>query len=200
MKYLNFILSFLMLTIGLHTSPLLAQSMSKKHQTVIVERVINAPAERVWQALVGDYGEISNFSPFIFTSNYENGSLKGVHGAERKCIFNEKGTRWSHEKIKSVDHKKMIMKNIILATGKLPLDTNNSFAYYKVKDNGDGTSTSAYEFFYRTKPAFMMGLVKGAFKKQLRETLMGLEHYLSTGEIVNASNVNWKTIKKKYQI
>ncbi|GAB5522219.1 MAG: hypothetical protein Roseis2KO_00910 [Roseivirga sp.] len=40
-----------------------AQSMAKKYKTVVAEIVINAPATRVWQAMVLDYGEISNFSP-----------------------------------------------------------------------------------------------------------------------------------------
>ena len=69
-----------------------AQSMEKKFRTVKVEMKINAPTKRVWEAMVLDYGEISNFSPYIYTSEYTNGSLKGELGAERKCNFNEKGT------------------------------------------------------------------------------------------------------------
>ena len=65
-----------------------AQSMEKNFKTLHVALKIDAPAERVWEAMVGDYGEISNFSPYIFTSNYERGSLKGELGAERKCYFN----------------------------------------------------------------------------------------------------------------
>lgn len=173
--------------------------MRKSYQTVKVERVIQAPAQRVWQAMVLDYGEISNFAPSIFASNYEQGSLKGVEGAERKCFFNEAGSRWSHEQIKEIDQDNMRMKNVILDAAKFPLNTDNSFAIYQVKDNGDGTSTASYEFQFRAKPAFMTGLMKGSFNKQLNETLMGLDHYVTTGEVVNATTGNWKSIREQYR-
>lgn len=182
---------------GLATN-VFAQSMSKKYKTVLAEQVINAPAERVWEAMVLDYGEISNFSPYIYSSNYESGSLKGEVGAERKCNFNEKGTQWSHEKIVELDQANMIMKNVIIDAAKFPLNRDNSFAYYKVKDNGDGTSTASYEFRYRTKPGFMTGMVKGKFQKTLDGTLLGLKHYIETGEKVNPRENNWKEIQELY--
>ena len=177
----------------------LAQSMSKKYKTVNVERVINAPADRVWEAMVLDYGEISNFAPSIYASSYERGSLKGDLGAERKCEFNKKGTRWTHERIGDIDHENMEMRNTIIDAGKFPLDMDNSQAFYRVKDNGDGTSTASYEFQFRAKPAFMGGIMKGRFKKLLGDTLIGLDHYVTTGEIVNATTGNWKEVKKKYK-
>ncbi len=186
------------LIIGFETSYSYAQSMSKKYRTVIAEQQINATPERVWEAMVLDYGEISNFSPYIYSSNYESGSLKGEAGAERKCSFNEKGSRWTHEKIVEIDHDNMIMKNIVIDAEKFPLNKDNSFAYYKVRDNGDGTTTASYEFRYRTQPGFMTGMVKGNFQKTLDETLLGLKHYLETGEKINASSGNWKEIKKQY--
>ena len=180
------------------TGDLYAQSMSKPYKTLKVTKLIKAPAERVWKAMVKDYGEISNFSPYIFTSNYEAGSLEGVEGAQRKCYFNKKSTRWSHETIKYIDEENMKMKNILLGAQKFPLDIDNSYAIYSVKDNGNGTSTAGYEFNFRTKPAFMGGLVKNQFKKTLEGTLIGLDHYVTTGEIVNATTGNWKEIKKQY--
>ena len=176
-----------------------AQSMSKKYQTVVVELQIDAPADRVWEAMVLDYGEISNFSPYIFTSNYERGSLRGDLNAERKCSFNAKGTRWTHEKIAEIDHEQRIMKNVVIDAAKFPLNTDNSFAYYRVTDNGDGTATAGYEFRYRTKPGFMTGMVKGQFKKLMKGTLVGLKHYVETGEEVNATTGNWKKIRKQYK-
>ena len=175
-----------------------AQSMSKKHTTMQLSIKVNAPADRVWEAMVLDYGEISNFSPYIYASNYESGSLKGELGAERKCMFNEKGTRWSHEKIKELDHENKVMRNIIVDAAKFPLDIDNSQAFYRVKDNGDGTATASYQFQFRTKPAFMVALAKGSFKKTLSGTLIGLKHYVETGEIVRAGNGKYQKIKDQY--
>ncbi|MEM8508032.1 MAG: SRPBCC family protein [Bacteroidota bacterium] len=175
-----------------------AQSMEKKFRTVKVELKINAPAERVWEAMVEDYGEISNFSPYIYTSEYTNGSLKGEVGATRKCNFNEKGTQWSHERIAEIDKANMVMRNVVFDGGKLPLNFDNSQAFYRVKDNGDGTSTASYEFQFRTKPSFLGAIAKGGFKKQMSGTLVGLKHYIETGERVTGSNDVYKRIKKDY--
>lgn len=196
MNFKIWLVSALALTLG--TLSVTAQSMSKKYRSLKVAIKIDAPPERVWKAMVEDYGEISNFSPYIYSSNYEKGSLNGTLGAERKCMFNEKGTRWSHEKIAEIDSKNRVMRNIIIDAAKFPLDMDNSQAYYTVKDNGDGTTTAGYEFQFRTKPAFMGGLAKGSFKKTLAGTLIGLKHYVETGEIVRAGNGKYKEIKDKY--
>lgn len=180
------------------TMPFYGQRMSKKFKTVKVKMKIDAPADRVWQAMVLDYGEIGNFSPFIFSSSYENGSLKGEVGAERKCDFNEKGTRWVHEKIMALDQENRVMRNVVIDGGKVPLNFDNSQAFYRVKDHGDGTCTASYEFQFRTKPAFMGGLAKGGFKKQLAGTLVGLKHYVETGEKVTGGNKKYKIIKDQY--
>ncbi len=190
------ILALVLLCLG--TAQIFGQSMDKKFKTLKVEMKINAPAERVWEAMVKDYGEISNFSPYIFASNYENGSLEGIKGAERKCNFNAKGTRWSHEKIAEIDEKNRIMRNIVIDAARFPLDLDNSQAFYTVKDNGDGTSTAGYEFQFRTKPAFMGSFAKGSFRKTLSGTLIGLKHYVETGEKVTAGNGKYKEIKKEY--
>ena len=186
-----FLVSILLL-IGTSIS---AQSMKKKYHTVKTTLKINASAEKVWQAMVLDYGNIGNFSPYIYTSDYVNGSLKGEVGAQRKCMFDKKGKQWVHEKIVDIDYENMVMTNVPFDGKKLPLNFDNSRAFYSVTDNGDGTCTAGYEFQFRTKPAFMGALVKGSFKKQLSGTLVGLKHYVETGEVVNAKNKKYKEIK-----
>ena len=175
-----------------------AQSMKKKVRTVKTTLVVDAPAEKVWTALVKDYGHIGNFSPYIYSSNYENGSLEGKNGAQRKCAFNKKGTQWVREELKNVNHQKMIATTVPIEGKKLPLNFDNSRAFYTVVDNGNGTSTVGYEFQFRTKPAFMGIFAKGGFKKQLSGTLVGLKHYMETGEKVTPQNKKYNEIKNNY--
>ena len=177
-----------------------AQKMDKKYKSIEVEIEINAPAEKVWKAMVKDYGAISNWSPYIYAANYENGSLEGVEGAERKCDLNENGSRWVHERIASIDDRKMEMRNIILDGAKFPLDKENTQAYYRVKDNGNGTSTASYLMEFRGKPAIMTGMMKGSFKKSLENNLKGLKHYVETGEEVTPANDRIKAIKDLYTV
>lgn len=199
MKKTNLIVAMAMLFFPL-ANVAYGQSMSKKFKSVKAQIEINAPASRVWEAMVLDYGEISYFSPYIYASDYEAGSVKGQLGAQRRCAFNAKGTRLSHEKIADVDHKNMVMRNVVFDGEKLPLNFDNSQAFYRVKDNGDGTSTASYEFQFRTKPGLMTGLVKGSFQKQLVGTLIGLKHYVETGEKVNPETGLYKKIKNNYEV
>lgn len=197
-SYLKIICGVIVLS--LCTSHITGQErMTKKYRTLKVELQIDAPAAVVWNALVKDYGNIGNFSPYIYSAHYENGSLQGEIGAERKCYFSKNEKRWAHEIILDINEEKMEMVNTIKDARKFPLDKDNTQAIYRVRDNGDGTSTAGYEFQYRAKPAFMGGLMKGRFKKLLGGTLEGLKHYVETGEIVNATNERYEEIKDQYE-
>lgn len=173
--------------------------MSKPYRTIVVERQIALPAEQVWNALVMDYGQISNYSPLVYASDYVDGSLKGEVGAQRTCAFNASGNRWAKETIAELDHERMRMKNIMVEAHKFPLNTDNSYAIYYVKDNGDGTSTAGYEFNFRAKPAFMGFMMARQFKKGLNETLIGLEHFLTTGERVTGGSDSVDIVMKAYK-
>lgn len=173
--------------------------MKKKAHTVTAEITINAPAEAVWQSMVLDYGQIGNFSPYIYSSGYEAGSLVGEVGAERKCSFDPEGKQWIHERIAAIDSENMVMRNVPINGAKLPMDFDNTQAYYRVTDNGDGTSTASYELQLRTKPAFLGFLAKGNFKKQLEGTLIGLKHFVETGQPVTPMNQLYDEIRNQYQ-
>lgn len=168
----------------------------KKRQTFTVEHLINAPADKVWAVVGEDYGAIANSHPKIVSSNYINGSLKSGEGAERVCNFNDKGTRFLKEKQVNYNPDEYTFKNQVFSAGKFPIDPENTFAIYKVEAIDANTSKFVFNMNYRTKPAFMGGMVKGNFKKLIRNYAIAIEHHVRTGEAVNKDN--FKDVKKLY--
>ena len=168
----------------------------KKVQTFKVSHVINAPAEKVWSVVGEDYGAIAHSHPKIVSSDYINGTLKSGEGAQRVCNFNEKGTQFLHEKQVNYDPENFTFKNQVFQAGKFPVDPQYTFAIYKVEPIDANTSRFSFDMTYRTKPAFMGGMMKGTFKKLIKDYAISIDHHVNTGEKVNKDN--FKEIKKKY--
>ncbi|MEM8900419.1 MAG: SRPBCC family protein [Bacteroidota bacterium] len=177
---------------------LFAQKMDKKYKTFTVERGMSVPAEKVWQFIAEDYGAIANSHPKIWYAGYENGSLKGELGAQRKCDFNKKGTKVLHEKIVDWNPEEMQFTNRVLKAGGFPVDIENTRAFYAVKEVGANKSVMSFTMQFRTKPAFIGGMAKGQFKRLIADYLLAVEHHVMTGEVVNAKTGNFKEIKKQY--
>ncbi len=194
MKY-TFSLMGLLLTVAL-SQPINAQNMNKKFKTVETSRDIPIPAETVWNLVAVDYGSIANSHPTIVSSAYVSGTLKGGKGAERKCYFDEKGKRMLHEKITEWNPEQMSFTQMIVDLKKFPLDNDNSKVTYSVEPVTDNSSRIKAVFHYRTKPAFMGGMVKGKFKSLLDSYFISVEHHLTTGE--NVTIENFKKIEKQY--
>ncbi|MEL6193312.1 MAG: SRPBCC family protein [Bacteroidota bacterium] len=188
---------FFIFMLGMNVS-LFAQKMDKRYKTFTVERVIPAPAEKVWQFIAEDYGAIANSHPKIWYADYENGSLKGELGAQRRCDFNKKGTKVLHEKIVDWNPEKMQFTNRVLKAGGFPIDVDNTRAFYAVKEVDANKSVMSFTMQFRTKPAFMGGMAKGRFTKLIEDYLLAVEHHVTTGEVVNAKTGNFKEIKKQY--
>lgn len=162
-----------------------------------VSRVIPASAEEVWKVVGEDLGAIANSHPKIISSNYLEGSLASGEGAERVCHFNEKATKYTHEKQIAYDPENFTFKARVFHAEGLPLDTDYSIATYRVIPVDDQTSKLVFSMDYRTKPAFLGGLAKGNFKKTLSDYLLSVEHHVKTGETVNKET--FKKIKKQYK-
>ncbi|MEM1321495.1 MAG: SRPBCC family protein [Bacteroidota bacterium] len=186
-------LSFMLLLALMMVSSAQAQ---KKVKTFTVSHVIDAPAEKVWEVVGVDYGAIAHSHPKIVSSDYVEGTLKAGEGAERICHFNAKGTRFLKEKQLNYDPQNYTFKNQVFQAGKFPVSPEHTFAIYKVEPIDAQTSRFTFDMTYRTKPAFMGGLMKGNFKKLIRDYAIAIEHYVKTGESVNKDN--FKSIKKKY--
>ena len=76
---------------------------SKKVRGFTIEKVLDLPADKIWEVIGGDYGAIPNSHPTIVNSEYTSGSLKGAEGAERICYFNNSGSKYLHERMINFD-------------------------------------------------------------------------------------------------
>lgn len=168
----------------------------KKVQTFSESYIINAPADQVWAVVGEDYGAIANSHPKIISSDYINGTLAAGEGAERVCNFNESGTRYLHEKQVNYDPENYTFKNQVFQAGKFPVDPEYTFAIYKVEPIDANTSRFSFDMTYRTKPAFMGGMMKGNFRKLIADYAIAIEHHVTTGETVNKDN--FREIRKQY--
>lgn len=169
----------------------------KKVRTFKVEKILDLPADKVWAVVGEDYGAIANSHPAIVESHYINGSLKAGEGAERVCNFNDKGTRFLKEKMLEYKPEEMSFINQVYQAGKFPVDPEYTRALYKVEDLGDGRSKLSFDMQYRTKPAWMGGMMKRSFRKLINNYFIAIEHHARTGEAVNKEN--FKEIKKQYK-
>lgn len=168
----------------------------KKARTFTVSHVIDAPASKVWAIVGEDYGAIAHSHPKIINSNYLNGTLTAGEGAERVCNFNEKGTRFLKEKMMDFNPEQMTFRNQVFQAGRFPVDPEYTYAIYKVEAISATQSRFTMDMNYRTKPAFMGGMMKGSFKKLIRDYAIAIEHHVKTGTKVNKDN--FKDIKKSY--
>lgn len=173
-----------------------ASAQKKKAKSFVVSKVIPASAEEVWAVVGEDYGRIAHSHPRIMSSEYINGSLAAGEGAERVCNFNEKGTQFLKEKMINYSPETMSFTNTIFQAGKFPVDPEYTQAIYKVEDVGDGMAKLTFDMQYRTKPAFMGGMMKNNFKKLINDYFIAIEHHIKTGEKVTRDN--FKAIKKQY--
>ena len=168
----------------------------KKVQKFLISKVIDVPADEVWEVVGEDYGRIAYSHPRIIESDYINGSLKAGEGAERICYFNEKQTQYLKEKMIDYSPESMSFTNTVFQAGKFPVDPEYTRAVYRVKDLGNGTSELSFDMQYRTKPAFMGAMAKGKFKRLIADYFIAVEHHAKTGEEVTKKN--FKEIRKKY--
>ena len=175
---------------------LTSMKAQKKVQTFTVSRIIPHSAEAVWAVVGEDYGAIANTHPAVLNSEYINGTLEAGEGAERVCHFNEKGTQYLKEKMVNYDPEHHTFVNQIFQAGKFPVDPEHTRAVYKVETIDAHSSRFVFDMQFRTKPAFMGGLLKGNFKKLIEDYALAIEHHLNTGEKVTKDN--FKAIKKSY--
>ncbi|PWJ42770.1 SRPBCC family protein [Sediminitomix flava] len=186
--------SSIIILLSLITTNVMAQ---KKVKTLSLSKVIDFPAQKLWQIVGEDYGSVAYSHPRIIDSDYVNGSLKAEEGAERVCYFNDSHSQFLKEKIVNYNPEEMSFTNQVFQAGKFPVDPEYTKGVYRIEDLGNGQSKMHFDMQFRTKPAIMGALMKGSFKKLIEDYFIALEYHIKTGEKVTKEN--FKSIKKKVE-
>lgn len=150
---------------------------------------INAPKAKVWEVLAVKFGEIDKWSPAIAESHYTTPG-EGCEGAVRVCKPEgtnftpvERLTKWQEGKYMQVVHEEK--------DGPFRAFIAESW----LEEDATGTKLTVDGHFRGKFPMnLFMGI--GMMKKQTLKQLIGLKHYIATGEAVNAKNFD--QIAKRY--
>lgn len=148
----------------------------------IIEKInINAPIEKVWH-VISDIGAIQKYSPDVLRSYCTSDKKKGV-GVTRHCDLTSGVTL--EERV--IGWNKMDMLAIEIYKGEgilLRLLKSLVVKIILLSDNNFTEVTQIME--YKIKNGILGNLLRGFVEKSLdksnRHTLVGLKHYIETGE------------------
>lgn len=181
---------------GISFRHLLLQSISIQLSNYIyinTKTTIKAPLEKVWNALFTNFGKSARFNPNVISSQLTNTLEEGVTGHERECRLSKK--TYVKEKITRLDKLKNFTWNV--TGGNMPL-----VKYMQVDilmyESGLGITTVTAAARIATKPGFLGYLMKGIFKANITDMLIGLKYHLETRMIVTKENYN--LIFQNYQL
>ena len=158
--------------------------------------VIKAPAEKVWQVLFKQYGDIHIHNPGMISSAYLNEASEGPLGCVRHCQFNEKLSL--DEKITEVDDLKRV--KIDVTKHNLPFIKSMSATYElsAVKTaSGEAVTEVKMTSYVSFSPGFMKYLMRGQLGKGLVQHLFGMKYFIETGNTVGADN--YAQVVKSYR-
>lgn len=170
----------------------------KKVQFYSTSITIKLPADKVWNLISKDYGNVQDYADQILKSEYIKGFSVGGENSERICYLNPKKTTFYKEKMTNVNELKMSYTNTMIEVGNLPIVPIISKTIFKVKPISNTTCELIANSEYRTKPALIGVLFKGKFKGTMTDYLISVASYAQTGIPVNKEN--FKSIKEKYNI
>ena len=164
---------------------------------VSVTKKVNAPAERVWE-IISDFGNPQVYHPLVKDADLLSVKDRGL-GAKRRCnLYNstsavEEITRWVEG------------REFTAAATEGPMPFNNVEAGMRVIPLGTSSSEVTIAMSYvpkwglagRLLNALMMRM---AVRKMLTKVLTGLEHHVTTGELVGKNGVPEGQAPEKAQL
>lgn len=86
------------------------------------------------------------------------------------------------------DPENYTFRNQVYQAGKFPVNPEYTYAIYKIEPIDANSCRFVFDMTYRTKPAFMGGMMKKSFKKLINDYAIAIEHHVTTGEVVTKDN------------
>ena len=167
----------------------------KNMRVIHVERTLPFPIDTVWKDIFLPFGDAHKFNPNITESGYLGETKKAVIGAERFMRNTDGGI--VHERIVEIDQQTKSMRFKIFEAKDVPIDTAVTFGSSRLVDLGNGKTLFKIELQYRTSPKILAVFAHGSIKKDLENMTIGIEHYLTTYEVVTLDN--FERIAKLYE-
>lgn len=154
---------------------------------LIVKKVVNASAERVWSE-IKDFGSIYKVHPLIEKSPITNGIHSG-NGAERTCIMYS-GGEIKEKVFDYVEGEKYSVE--VIDSGPFPIE--KSLVEISVTEAEKGTSILSFNMNFQPKFGVIGTLMaktvmKKQFEKILTDVITGLETHIKTGKLIGKKGV-----------
>ena len=158
----------------------------KNIREIYIEHVLPFDKETVWEGIFMDFGNVYKFSPSMKNSGYFGESKTVIVGAER-FIENTDGSR-VYERLIEFDPELKKMRFKVFDAKDVPIDTDVSFGESTLEEIGPNKTRFKMKFQYRTSPRILAVFANGSIKEDLENMAIGMEHYLTTNEVVTEEN------------
>lgn len=150
---------------------------------VTVERTVNAPVAKVWEAW-DDFGNIARFNPGIAASRLINNSAETGLDAQRQCDFTADGKQYIRERVIGYQPQKQL--RIDIYEGTVPLKEAQATIDFEAL----GPEQTRVRFTMEFTPkmgllgTLMVPMMKTKFAKMLGGLLDANAAYVTKGTVV----------------
>ena len=179
------------------TGMVLTSYGQNKYRTFEFTHQINASIDDVWAVMAEKFGEIHVTHHDFVNSDWVGSSEQGGEGAIRICLLDEDSSRYIKEKQINYDPENYSYSAQVIEGKGLPLATGYNIASYQLIKIDENNCEVRVSVKLRSDPPIFGKLFLGQYEDWLKDYIIGVHHYVLTGEAINADN--FKSIKKKYK-
>ena len=159
----------------------------REGSVIYIERELPFPIDVVWEKVFRDFGGVAKFNPNFVGSGYLTGDTLAV-GTERYCHSKEDGSAGVHERVVYLNEAEREVQFQIFKAIDVPIDTESTFGTSQLVEIDAERTLFRIRFVVNTSPGFLIWFAKGDIRDQMDDMMIGMEHYLRTGEAVTKDN------------